>query len=214
VHWLDFNKGILTFQYVYRTLQRSFVIRKAAPQPHPLQTRSYEKIMIHSTTAIAHGYSWLCVQETHTIMLEGQNINACSWGLMNSNYIDNDFTYNIYTSLRSNIMLKTNQKKTKSTVIAQCDIEKTEQLNSSVKVIHTDGWSLNWQVLCRVQWGTQILCRRVNQLCKQFKHHLPQFTQKNPTRCNSVWKFIIPYLFWARHVSGDTPPIIRSLKLH
>ena len=26
--------------------------------------------------------------------------------------------------------------------------------------------------------------------------------------------FIIPYLFEARHVSGDTPPIIRSLKLH
>jgi len=27
-------------------------------------------------------------------------------------------------------------------------------------------------------------------------------------------KFIIPYLYEARHVSGDTPPIIRSLKLH
>ena len=26
--------------------------------------------------------------------------------------------------------------------------------------------------------------------------------------------FIIPYLYEARHVSGDTPPIIRSLKLH
>jgi hypothetical protein len=26
--------------------------------------------------------------------------------------------------------------------------------------------------------------------------------------------FIIPYLHKARHVSGDTPPIIRSLKLH
>jgi len=25
---------------------------------------------------------------------------------------------------------------------------------------------------------------------------------------------IIPYLYEARHVSGDTPPIIRSLKLH
>jgi hypothetical protein len=26
--------------------------------------------------------------------------------------------------------------------------------------------------------------------------------------------FIIPYLYEARHVSGDTPPIIQSLKLH
>ena len=26
--------------------------------------------------------------------------------------------------------------------------------------------------------------------------------------------FIIPYLYDVQHVSGDTPPIIRSLKLH
>jgi hypothetical protein len=26
--------------------------------------------------------------------------------------------------------------------------------------------------------------------------------------------FFIPYLYEAQHVSGDTPPIIRSLKLH
>jgi len=26
--------------------------------------------------------------------------------------------------------------------------------------------------------------------------------------------FIIPYLYKDQHVSGDTPPIIRSLKLH
>ena len=41
-----------------------------------------------------------------------------------------------------------------------------------------------------------------------------QFIQKNPTRCNSLSKFIIPYLYEAQYVSGDTPPIIRSLKLH
>jgi hypothetical protein len=42
-----------------------------------------------------------------------------------------------------------------------------------------------------------------------------QFIKKNPTGCNSVSKFfIIPYLHEAQHVSGDTPPIIRSLKLH
>jgi len=39
------------------------------------------------------------------------------------------------------------------------------------------------------------------------------FIQKDPTRCNSVSKFIIPYLYEAHHVSGDTPPIIRGLKL-
>jgi hypothetical protein len=41
-----------------------------------------------------------------------------------------------------------------------------------------------------------------------------RFIQKNPTTCNSVSKFIIPYLYEAQHVSGDTLPIIRSLKLH
>jgi hypothetical protein len=41
-----------------------------------------------------------------------------------------------------------------------------------------------------------------------------KFIEKNPTRCNSVSKFIIPYLYEAQHVLGDTPPIIRSLKLH
>ena len=29
-----------------------------------------------------------------------------------------------------------------------------------------------------------------------------------------IRSFIIPYLYEAQHVSGDTPPIIRSLKLH
>jgi len=41
--------------------------------------------------------------------------------------------------------------------------------------------------------------------------------KENPTRCNSVSKyqnFIVSYLYEAQHVSGDTPPIIRSLKLH
>jgi len=35
---------------------------------------------------------------------------------------------------------------------------------------------------------------------------------KNPRRCNSVSQFI-SYLYEAQHVSGDTRPIIRSLKL-
>ena len=41
-----------------------------------------------------------------------------------------------------------------------------------------------------------------------------KFIQKNPTRCNSLSKFIIPYLYEAQNVSGDTPSITRSLKLH
>jgi len=38
--------------------------------------------------------------------------------------------------------------------------------------------------------------------------------KKNPTRCNNVSTFYYSYLHEAQHVSGDTPPIIRSLKLH
>jgi len=40
--------------------------------------------------------------------------------------------------------------------------------------------------------------------------HHSIFHIKNPTICNSVSKFIL-YLYEAQHVSGDTPPIIRSL---
>jgi len=35
--------------------------------------------------------------------------------------------------------------------------------------------------------------------------------QQDATMCQN---FVIPYLYEAQHVSGDTPPIIRSLKLH
>jgi len=54
---------------------------------------------------------------------------------------------------------------------------------------------------------------------KQFlKIFLPdlhkRFIKKNPTRCNSVSNFVIPYLYEDQHFSGETPPIIRSLKLH
>jgi hypothetical protein len=41
-----------------------------------------------------------------------------------------------------------------------------------------------------------------------------EFIKKNPTRCNNVPNFISPYLHEAEYVSGDTPPIIRGLKLH
>jgi len=41
-----------------------------------------------------------------------------------------------------------------------------------------------------------------------------KFIKKNPTRCSSVSEFIIPYFYEAQRVSGYTPSIIRSLKLH
>jgi hypothetical protein len=44
-------------------------------------------------------------------------------------------------------------------------------------------------------------------------HHSTIY-KENPTRCNNYQNFIILYLFEAQHVLGNTPPIIRSLKLH
>ena len=42
-----------------------------------------------------------------------------------------------------------------------------------------------------------------------------KFIKKNPKGCKNVSIFlIIPYLYDAQHVSGNTPPTIRSLKLH
>ena len=40
---------------------------------------------------------------------------------------------------------------------------------------------------------------------------LPKKIQHDATMYGN---FIIPYLYKAQHVSGDTPPVIRSLKLH
>jgi hypothetical protein len=39
-------------------------------------------------------------------------------------------------------------------------------------------------------------------------------TRKIQQDATMYQNFIIPYLYEAQHVSGDTPPIIRSLKLH
>ena len=49
---------------------------------------------------------------------------------------------------------------------------------------------------------------------KQVRDNEKQFIKKHPTRCINVSNFIVPYLYEAQHVSGDTPPIITSLKLH
>jgi len=42
-----------------------------------------------------------------------------------------------------------------------------------------------------------------------------QFIKKKSNKMQQCIKiFIIPYFYEAQYVSGDTPPIIRSLKLH
>jgi len=41
-----------------------------------------------------------------------------------------------------------------------------------------------------------------------------QFIKKKCKNATMYQNFIIPYLYEAQHVSGDTPPLITSLKLH
>jgi hypothetical protein len=44
--------------------------------------------------------------------------------------------------------------------------------------------------------------------------HSAVHKEKSNKMQHFIKRFIIPYLYEAQHVSGDTPPIIRSLKLH
>jgi hypothetical protein len=41
-----------------------------------------------------------------------------------------------------------------------------------------------------------------------------KFIKKIQQDATMYQTFIIPYLYEAQHVSGDTPPIMRNLKLH
>ena len=45
-------------------------------------------------------------------------------------------------------------------------------------------------------------------------HHSTIRKEKFNKNATMYQNFIIPYLYEAQHVSGDTQPIIRSLKLH
>jgi len=45
-------------------------------------------------------------------------------------------------------------------------------------------------------------------------HHSTIHEEKSNKMQQCINIFIIPYLYEAQRVSGDTPPIIRSLKLH
>jgi hypothetical protein len=60
---------------------------------------------------------------------------------------------------------------------------------------------------------TYVICLTDNSLTFVGPCIIVQFIKKDPTRCNSLSKFIIPYLYEAQHVSGNTLPIIKSLKL-
>ena len=46
------------------------------------------------------------------------------------------------------------------------------------------------------------------------RHVDPKVSELTLPQITSGQNFIIPYLYEAQYVSGDTPPIIRSLKLH
>ena len=45
-------------------------------------------------------------------------------------------------------------------------------------------------------------------------HHSAIHKEKYKKDATMYQNCIIPYLYEAQHVSGDTPPIIRNLKLH
>jgi len=45
-------------------------------------------------------------------------------------------------------------------------------------------------------------------------HHSTIHKEKSKKMQQYIKIFIIPYLYEAQHVSGDKPPIIRSLKLY
>jgi hypothetical protein len=47
-----------------------------------------------------------------------------------------------------------------------------------------------------------------------FVHHSTIHKEKIKQDATMYQNFIIPYLYEVQHVSGDTPPIIRGLKLH
>jgi hypothetical protein len=96
-------------------------------------------------------------------------------------------------------------------------------------------------LLCRlcypaVSRSTRLLCAHFQEFCTQilkdlytkYGHYTITYKldvrgsvhhstnkKKNVQRDATMYQnFIIPYLYEAQHVSGDTPPIIRSLKLH
>jgi hypothetical protein len=71
---------------------------------------------------------------------------------------------------------------------------------------------LSW----RVQEKLHLLLRSVTPINLMFVDPciMVQFIKKIQQDATMYQNFIILYLYETQHVSGDTPPIIRSLKLH
>jgi len=67
-----------------------------------------------------------------------------------------------------------------------------------------------WQIVVEIRFLKTKINKKLINLMFVDPFIIVKFTQKNPTRCNGVSKFIIPYLYEAQHVSGDTPPITLS----
>ena len=63
-----------------------------------------------------------------------------------------------------------------------------------------------------------LICIQEGQLKTEYRHiasiNLTIHEEKSNKMQRCIKIFIIPYLHEVQHVSGDTPPIIRSLKLH
>ena len=82
-------------------------------------------------------------------------------------------------------------------------------------MLHTWGYKQTLRIRNTYSFFTATIVERTSLNVTLYSKQIFQFIKKNPTRCKNVLKvFIIPYLYEAQHVSGDTPPIIRSLKLH
>jgi hypothetical protein len=64
---------------------------------------------------------------------------------------------------------------------------------------------------------SQCMEKLMGELCLMFVDPciIVKFIKKKIQQDATMYQnFIIPYLYKAQHVSGDTPPIIKSLKLH
>ena len=95
-------------------------------------------------------------------------------------------------------------------VVGQFDVDCLEDPGIDGRIVWNcifKKWGCELDLLCSEQWSLNLMfmdpCIIV------------QFLQKNPTRCNSVSTFLLFLILnEAQRVSGDTLPIIRSLKLH
>ena len=65
-----------------------------------------------------------------------------------------------------------------------------------------------------ISFSAQGNVRKLHKTEKKGKEYLCLIQIIQPTRCNSFTKFITRRSYVAQHVSGISPPIIRSIRLH